>query len=350
MTYFSFFPSCTITKGFKNSCLIDLERASYCSIPNELYDVLKEKFNINLNKIKQTYLNEDFVIIKEYLTFLESNYFIFFHSKKQEVIQDISKEKYSSSYEIEDLIIDVKSLHHFNLTGKKIPTNIETLQLRIFYEIPIRDLRSIVEQLRINKNTNVEIIFQHNKNNTENDYKTLFYDYLIISKMFVMNAKDNKHIIQNHIIALNQELISNKQCGQVSEKLFNPNLRTYLSSKSCNSCLHKKISIDINGEIKNCPSMPSGFGNVKNINLDEIIEHKDFNKLWGITKDEIEICKDCEFRYICTDCRGYIEEPENIYSKPLKCGYNPYTNTWEKWSTNPLKNQAIKHYKLEKYS
>ena len=53
MTYFSFFPSCTITKGFKNSCLIDLERASYCSIPNEQIDVLKEKFNINLKKINE---------------------------------------------------------------------------------------------------------------------------------------------------------------------------------------------------------------------------------------------------------------------------------------------------------
>lgn len=38
----------------------------------------------------------------------------------------------------------------------------------------------------------------------------------------------------------------------------------------------------------------------------------------------------CEFRYICIDCRAYLVAPENIYSKPQKCGYDPFTNKW-KW-------------------
>ena len=54
--------------------------------------------------------------------------------------------------------------------------------------------------------------------------------------------------------------------------------------------------------------------------------------------------KDCEFRYICTDCRAYVEDPEDILSKPLKCGYNPYTGEWSEWSTNPLKQKAIDFY------
>jgi hypothetical protein len=43
-----------------------------------------------------------------------------------------------------------------------------------------------------------------------------------------------------------------------------------------------------------------------------------------------------------------LENPEDILSKPLKCGYNPYTCEWEDWSTNPLKEKAIKYYNLEK--
>ena len=42
-----------------------------------------------------------------------------------------------------------------------------------------------------------------------------------------------------------------------------------------------------------------------------------------------------------------IEDPNNIYSKPLKCGYSPYTNQWEEWSTNPLKQQAIEFYGMQ---
>jgi hypothetical protein len=67
----------------------------------------------------------------------------------------------------------------------------------------------------------------------------------------------------------------------------------------------------------------------------------------GFKKDQIEVCKDCEFRYICTGCRAYLEDPEDIHSKPLKCGYNPYTCEWEEWSTNPLKQKAIEHYGMQ---
>jgi len=45
------------------------------------------------------------------------------------------------------------------------------------------------------------------------------------------------------------------------------------------------------------------------------------------------------------DCRVYLEQPSNIYSKPLKCGYDPYSATWQEYSTNPLKEEAILFYK-----
>lgn len=51
-------------------------------------------------------------------------------------------------------------------------------------------------------------------------------------------------------------------------------------------------------------------------------------------------------RYICIDCRAYLENPNDITSKPLRCGYNPYMNEWENWSKNPLKLKSIKFYNL----
>ncbi|MNL67068.1 hypothetical protein D3C87_1916250 [compost metagenome] len=49
---------------------------------------------------------------------------------------------------------------------------------------------------------------------------------------------------------------------------------------------------------------------------------------------------------MCTDCRAYVEDPKDIYSKPLKCGYDPYTNEWEDWVTHPMKQAAIEEYGL----
>lgn len=40
------------------------------------------------------------------------------------------------------------------------------------------------------------------------------------------------------------------------------------------------------------------------------------------------VCKDCEFRSICSDCRIYTENNGNEYSKPINCTYNPYISKW----------------------
>jgi SPASM domain peptide maturase of grasp-with-spasm system len=117
-----------------------------------------------------------------------------------------------------------------------------------------------------------------------------------------------------------------------------------MESLKYNSCLNNKISIDTFGNIKNCPSMKENFGNINDLTLTDAFNNNQFKKYWNIKKDDIAVCKDCEFRHICTDCRAFLETPEDIYSKPLKCGYNPYTNTWEEWSTNPLKQKAIEFY------
>ena len=77
--------------------------------------------------------------------------------------------------------------------------------------------------------------------------------------------------------------------------------------------------------------MLESYGNINEVSeeqLVEIVKSKPFQKYWNIKKDDIKICRDCEFRHICTDCRAYREDDADMYSKPLKCGYNPYIAKW----------------------
>jgi radical SAM protein with 4Fe4S-binding SPASM domain len=71
--------------------------------------------------------------------------------------------------------------------------------------------------------------------------------------------------------------------------------------------------------------MPESFGKLGEISLRELTINPRFTKLWKTRKDDINTCKDCEFRYICSDCRAFVQS-EN---KPLKCNYNPYIANWE---------------------
>jgi len=130
-----------------------------------------------------------------------------------------------------------------------------------------------------------------------------------------------------------RNILSNESCGYISPAVFNTNIFIYMESQNNNICLNKKIAIDREGYIKNCPSMKHSFGNISNTSLKEIIVQTEFNKYWHIAKYQIKVCKDCEFRFICHDCRAYLTDPDDLYSKPLKCGYDPYTNQWNNLNT-----------------
>ena len=75
--------------------------------------------------------------------------------------------------------------------------------------------------------------------------------------------------------------------------------------------------------------MKESFGNIKDTTLEEAINKHGFKEYWNIKKDDVTKCKDCEFRYICTDCRAYIADPSDIFSSLIKCQYNPYIAEWE---------------------
>ena len=149
------------------------------------------------------------------------------------------------------------------------------------------------------------------------------------------------------LVYFTKNLKNSKSCGIINKWYFTINIKSFSEAQHHNTCLNRKISIDADGNIKNCPSMKESYGNIKDTTLEEALNKPGFRKYWNIKKDDITKCKDCEFRYICTDCRAYLEDPDDIYSAPLKCGYDPYTGKWEKWSKNPLKQKAIEYYGME---
>jgi SPASM domain peptide maturase of grasp-with-spasm system len=93
--------------------------------------------------------------------------------------------------------------------------------------------------------------------------------------------------------------------------------------------------------------MKESYGNIKDTSLATAISSSGFKQYWSVTKNQVTKCKDCEFRHVCTDCRAYLENPDDPCAAPLKCGYDPYTCEWQDWSANPLKQQAIVHYGMQ---
>jgi SPASM domain peptide maturase of grasp-with-spasm system len=129
-------------------------------------------------------------------------------------------------------------------------------------------------------------------------------------------------------------------CGQVSPRYFSLFLEHFTEAQHFNTCLNRKISVTVDGQIKPCPSLKESYGNTRETSLLRVLEEPRLVQISRITKDQVAVCRDCEFRYICTDCRAFISDAEDPFSKPAKCSYNPYTAKWESGVNNSERTAA----------
>jgi SPASM domain peptide maturase of grasp-with-spasm system len=349
MRYFKIYADCILTKGINRTTISDTHNKQIYFIPNSIsedlfelknhdYDLYIEKKELNEKSILKGYIE---LFIKEGLGFF---------TKQKKSFPDINLEYFSPEI-INNAIIDLDDNSDYELD--KIITNLgdfqcKFIQIRIYSDYPIHRLKSFIQVSDTGFLNNIDIIMKY-PSDIDNFklIEKLIREYKIIGKIILHSSiEDAKHKDLN-IYKTKKRVTSCLGCGQINERYFSLNLKTISEGQKYNTCLNKKISIDTKGNIKNCPSLDKSFGNIKVTSLQEALNYNGYKKYWTITKDQIEGCKDCEFRYICTDCRAYTEDSKNDYSKPLKCGYNPYTNKWEEWSTHPMKQESIEYYSFD---
>lgn len=203
------------------------------------------------------------------------------------------------------------------------------LQLRFFCDISFKEVKDILISLNETTIECIEILMPFNKN---------FYNQLLEKNLAIEYTKFKRLIFHsvaetylNYLVKIqnvfytSEQILDNKNCGQVGYYNFSSNSNHILKSINFNSCLYKKIGIDVNGNIKNCPSLNESIGNI--LDIDAIQKNQSFSTE-KIKKEDIEVCQDCEFRYVCTDCRAYTDSTQRNNARPSKCDYNPYIAKW----------------------
>lgn len=357
--YLKLFANCKIVIGNKRSTICDLQRNKFILIPNSLANLFDVNDVLDLKEILKNIDKESHEILNDYLELLNKNELIFPCTKKEILKFPVLNLEFDFPATISNMILDYdrNSKHNFKfiLDNYNIPLNCRYIQLRFFDEIEYSELIKIIELINQSFVRTVDLILKE-KMIIDDDFIQWVLKNRKIRSITIHSSKNTKIIHEGLdgfgiIVTTKQNISSNNHCGIISHNLFNIAIESFTESQHHNSCLNRKLSIDANGNIKNCPSMSQSFGNIKDTSLEEALNHPDFKKHWNVTKDQIEACKDCEFRHICTDCRAYTErttfDGDIDLSKPLKCGYNPYTNEWSEWSTNPLKEKAIEYYGLQ---
>lgn len=338
--YYKRFENCIPVKGANRSIICDLQRGEFDFIPNVLFDILSKEY-FSLEILLREYGVEHQDTINEYIEFLLHKEYCF--PIDFENIKNFPKLNldWDTPFPISHAIVEIDN--RGLIPFQKIISQLEELgckfiEIKSYDTLDIKILETFLSLFDGSIISSIDLYLKYGSDIfNESICIDLIKKYYRLNDVFLHSALETK-LVKTHnstrLFLLEEKLDGSHHCGKISPTYFAINIQTFTESQKHNSCLNRKISIDANGDIKNCPSFFKSYGNVKTTSLKEAVEMPGFKDVWYIYKDQVDICKDCEFRYICTDCRAYIQN-SNIYSKPAKCSYNPYTAVWGEYnSTN----------------
>ncbi|MBU2706447.1 grasp-with-spasm system SPASM domain peptide maturase [Zooshikella marina] len=333
--YLLLYSSIQIVKGYARSLLIDLERHKMRLIPNEFLEFIDQCKTTYLPTVLKNYQENDQPILKEYMEFIIENEYGFY-TDQPECFPELDL-TWKTPSDITNAVIDVnKSSKHSYTDIIKIldKLNCQAIDLRVFEHINFDIVTNFIHATESSCIRNINIYIPYNTWKQRAIDKDYFLDYPRVNSFIIHGSpsniiKDNDYD-KRKVIFLQKDITSASCCGYVSENLMIGNMSLFTESQHYNSCLNKKLSIDVDGQVKNCNVQAESYGKYNQIDVIDLVKNnKSFSSLWKITKDDILVCKDCEFRYVCVDCRGLISDNNNIYSKPERCNYNPYKADWE---------------------
>jgi SPASM domain peptide maturase of grasp-with-spasm system len=334
---FTLFACCIPVKGASRSLICDVQRQHFDFIPNALYQLLTDNRQDSLAHILEQYGADNAATILEYYTFLTDAEYGFWASPDELALFPPLSLDWKVPYTVTNSIIDWDENSHFDI--KQVITQLDelgcaALQLRCYSQQPLSFFEDLLLFTKTSRIKAIDLVFPWFQGLTSMDLVTLAEQYLRINSIVVHSAPFIDYIddVNNRLtrVVFTPEVVTSEHhCGLVFADYFTLNMSVFTEAHHFNSCLNRKISIDKQGQIKNCPSMPQSFGDVAITRLQEVLEQPAFTRQWHITKDDIAVCKDCEFRYVCTDCRAYTQGFNNPLGKPAACSYNPYTATWE---------------------
>ena len=330
--YFHLFSCCIPVRGFHKAVICDLQRNIIQPIPLPLYEMLSQDgVNQEINTVEdviQKYGLKDKQLIEEYLTFLYHNQFGYTtDSPASSAHIDLTKSEVANIITNAIVDYDASSSHSLKTIAPQLDVlNCLALELRYYYSVSSAKLEEELKTLNDTSIKTLEVVVEYSSDYELEKILKLKDSFSFLRKVTISNSSENTVFHRDNltIIYTHDQIRDEKCCGVTNEFYCIAETKLFIESVHFNSCLNKKIAVDKQGFIRNCPSMSNHFGHISVKSLFEALQDEEFIKVWEINKDKIEVCSDCELRYVCQDCRAYISDQNNLFSKPIKCKYDPY--------------------------
>ena len=218
--------------------------------------------------------------------------------------------------------------YYIMLASKFGCKHLQIILLDIFDKTHIETLLIQFSTSHINT---VEIIIEYNPNI---DYTHLIFEDLHqlqprLENIILYKAPENKVLYRynaNSKIVLISEPLQYKQT--INAEYFTINITYFLESQKYNAFFNRRLFIDVNNLLYNSQNNTNSFGLLDINTIETVIKSSDFQNLWISKKDDTDVCRNCEFRYMCYDNRVPSQRKDLSWFHETECNYNPYIAKW----------------------
>jgi SPASM domain peptide maturase of grasp-with-spasm system len=326
---------CPTVKGFFRSAIYDLNRNAYDLIPNSLYEIMKEYEGQSIDKLRADWSNEP--ILDEYLNFLINNEYIFYCDKKE--FRNFPKLNFNFHYPaiVSSAIINIEEHNCYDELNSIIQLeDLGCKHLTLISEkiCGLEYFDSLLNKLIDSSILTVEIYTKYDPQVSFHNIQTLNLKHRRIRSIVLHTAPENKTFtVEEQLFGL---IVHSCEAVNIFEdkrghlrEYFNVNMQSFSEAQTRNLYFNQKIFINIKGDISGTPISSELGLNVKDISIAQAVETQGFKKYWTIHKEMIEVCKDCEFRFMCPDDRLPFKDTDNKWKHTSECFYNPYLGKWK---------------------
>lgn len=334
--HFVLYGACIPVQGATESAICDLNRCCYLPLSNMLFDVVdtcvSNGYSVDL--LKRHYKGQyDQGIDGLFKYLFEKGYG--FYTYEPELFPRISLE-WDAPYAITNAIVEVSSASTMvakEALGQLNTVGCQAIELRVLEVLPLAVISELLQVVEQGRASCVFLYLKYSELFSFEDIANLYLKHSVIGQLIIHtspNSCDFRELLPEHMygrIKQVKKALHVDSVDFISPESMILNMRSFTEANNFNLGLNRKVSVTAKGEVKRYPSHREVFGYVGKDLIADIIKQESFQQLWNVTKDQIEVCKDCQYRYMCLDNSDIIEVKGKLVRDSI-CNFDPYQNRW----------------------
>jgi|GEM_PF-3615939 len=326
----SFYECCILVNGQNRAIILDLNRNEYVLINQHVYYLFIQNDNYVKASDIYSYSKLNDVSFDVILAELIESEFVFV----KEVEEIKSFPKISRNLETSEIIrlCEIIVSEYFKKNCDSILLDLanlgcETVVLYFDHFVSFKELEEWLSHFSNLSIINIIVYIKYHKEihlisaedylefYTENNSLSLIVCHSCTTQVGDISFKNMP------MVACITSSLDDTENFKVDSSMFVVSTSSVIESMSTNLYYNKRIGINRNGNI--CKSIfynKASMGQFCQDRVLALIQQEKFSELWNTSKDDIEYCNKCEFRYICVDPRIPVFEKSVYFEEP--CGYN----------------------------